>query len=329
VKQDDVRGTGHQPVVDVGRDLIVRPAGPTLAVGILGIGDDAAVLAPPVDRQIVSTVDTINENVHFPAGLPARFIGHRAMAVNLSDLAAMGAEPAWATLSLSIPNSDETWLSGFSSGFLELAAKFGVALTGGDTVRGPLSICVNLQGFVEPGQQITRAGARPGDAVFVTGSIGDAAAGLEKLQAHSDGGILEDKFLRPEPRVEIGRDLAGFASSAIDISDGLAADLGKLMKASGTAAVLDLDRVPLSDGILEAMDRDRARNLALMGGDDYELCFTLPAKDRELAGEIEKKHAVAVTCIGQVIEGSGVMLSGEGADAGKPAGWQHFQPETA
>ena len=304
-------------------------AGSRRADVVLGIGDDAAVLAPPVGRQIVSTVDTINENVPFPAGLPARFIGHRAMAVNLSDLAAMGAEPAWATLSLSIPNPDEEWLSEFSGSFLELAARFGVALTGGDTVRGPLSISVNLQGFVEPGQQITRAGACPGDAVFLTGSTGDAAAGLEKLETQLYCGALADKFLRPEPRVKIGRDLVGSASSAIDLSDGLVVDLGKLMTASGAAAILDLDRVPLSKSLLEVMDRDRARNLALMGGDDYELCFTLPAAKKALAEEIAKKHSVAVTCIGEVIAGSGVILCGEGADADQPAGWQHFQPVTA
>jgi thiamine-monophosphate kinase len=309
-------------------ELIERffaPAGSTRADVILGIGDDAAVLAPPADRQIVSTVDTINENIHFPAGLPARFIGHRAMAVNLSDLAAMGAEPAWATLSLSIPDSDEEWLSGFSGGLLELAARFGVALTGGDTVRGPLSICVNLQGFVEPGRQITRAGARPGDAIFITGTTGDAAAGLERLQAHTCSGPLVEKFLTPEPRVEIGRDLVGSASSAIDLSDGLAGDLGKLMKASGTAARLDLDRVPLSESILAAMDRDRARDLALAGGDDYELCFTLPKAKKGLAREIEEKYSVAITCVGEVIAGSGVMLCGEGADAGMPNSWQHFR----
>lgn len=295
---------------------------------ILGIGDDAAVLAPPADRYIVSTVDTINENVHFPTGLPARFIGHRAMAVNLSDLAAMGAEPAWATLSLSIPDSDEEWLAEFADGLLGLADRFGVILTGGDTVRGPLSISVNMQGFVSPGQQITRTGARPGDAIFVTGATGDAAAGLEKLQTHSYSGALADKFLRPEPRVKIGMDLVGSASSAIDLSDGLAVDLGKLMKASGTAAILDLDCVLLSDNILEEMDRDRARNLALAGGDDYELCFTLPATKKALAREIERTHSVAITCVGEVTSGSGVTLCGEGADAGMPDGWQHFSPVT-
>jgi thiamine-monophosphate kinase len=303
-------------------------AGSTRADVILGIGDDAAVLAPPAGQHIVSTVDTINEGVHFPAGLPARFIGHRAMAVNLSDLAAMGAEPAWASLSLSIPDSDEEWLAEFADGLLGLADRFGVALTGGDTVRGPLSISVNLQGFVQPGQQITRAGARPGDAIFITGATGEAAAGLEKLRTHSYSGTLAEKFLRPEPRVKIGRDLVGYASSAIDLSDGLGVDLGRLMKASGTAAMLDLDRVPLSNCILEEMDRDRARALALAGGDDYELCFTLPQANKALARKIARKHSLAVTCVGEVMSGSGVTLCGEGADAGMPNSWQHFSAVT-
>ncbi|MGI9263462.1 MAG: thiamine-phosphate kinase [Gammaproteobacteria bacterium] len=290
---------------------------------VLGIGDDAAVLAPPPGHQIVSAVDTINEGVHFPAGLPARSIGHRAMAVNLSDLAAMGAEPAWALLSLSIPQADEKWLNEFADGFLGLATGFGVSLVGGDTVRGPLSVSVGVQGFVESGSQLTRAGARPGDAIFLTGKTGEAAAGLELVRG-SRTGPLVDRFLDPVPRVEIGRDLVGVATSAIDVSDGLAVDLARLAKASGVAAHLDLDRLPLSEDVDQLFGPERCRELALAGGDDYELCFTVPPSRKEAVRGIEQRRTVPMTCIGEVRTGCGLLLEGKGASAGVPDAWHHF-----
>lgn len=290
---------------------------------ILGIGDDAAVLAPPADRQIVSAVDTINEGIHFPAGLPARAIGYRALAVNLSDLAAMGAEPAWATLSLSIPEADENWLAEFASGLLGLARRYGVSLIGGDTVRGPLSVSVGLQGFVEPGRQITRAGARPGDAIFLTGQTGEAAAGLE-LIADSGTGPLVDRFLSPEPRVDVGSDLVGIATSAIDISDGLAVDLGRLARASGVEALLDLDRLPISEKVVQLYGAERSRELALAGGDDYELCFTVSENKIETVLKIGRTHSVPMTCIGDIRVGCGLILGGKDARSGVPDAWQHF-----
>ncbi len=291
---------------------------------VVGIGDDAAVLAPPDGRHIVCTVDTINEGIHFPAGLAPDCIGYRAMAVNLSDLAAMGAEPAWATLSLSIPESNERWLGEFASGWFSLADRYSVALVGGDTIRGPLSISVSLQGFVEPGRQISRSGANPGDDLYVTGTLGDAAAGLSVLGT-SDAPELSNRFLRPEPRVEIGLDLAGVATAAIDLSDGIARDLAKLAGDSGIAAELDSDRLPVSQSAIDALGESKARDYALAGGDDYELCFTLPPESRDYARSLAETHGVAVTRIGRMLAGSGIRLTGTAAATGLPLGWQHFQ----
>lgn len=291
---------------------------------VVGIGDDAAVLAPPDGQHIVCTVDTINEGIHFPEGLAPDCIGYRAMAVNLSDLAAMGADPAWATLSLSIPESDETWLEEFAGGWFSLADRYGVALVGGDTIRGPLSISVSLQGFVEPGGQIGRSGANPGEDLYVTGTLGDAAAGLSLLGTGA-APALTDRFLRPEPRVEIGLELAGVATAAIDLSDGIVRDLAKLADESGVAAELDSDRMPISQSAIEALGESKARKFALAGGDDYELCFTLPPESQDYAQSLAENHGVAITRIGRMVAGSGIHLSGASAPSGLPQVWQHFE----
>lgn len=246
----------------------------------LGIGDDAALLVPPAGQHLAVSVDTLVAGVHFPLETDPAAIGHKSLAVNLSDLAAMGAEPAWATLALTLPTADEAWLAGFCAGFFALAREHGVALVGGDTTHGPLSITVQVMGFVPPGQALTRAGARPGDGIYVTGTVGDAGAGLRVAQSKLNlpaliGDQLKTRLDRPTPRVAAGLALRGLASTAIDISDGLAADLGHILEASGVGAELELARLPLSEALRNCGIQEPWR-LAASAGDDYELCFTLP-----------------------------------------------------
>ncbi len=247
---------------------------------VLGVGDDAALLNVPSGSTLVAAVDTIVEGVHFPVGTDARDIGYRAMAVNLSDMAAMGAAPAWALLSLSLPKSEPAWLEGFAAGLYELADRHNVALVGGDTVRGPLVLTVQILGLLPAGKALRRSGAKPGDLVYVSGVPGEAAAGLAVIQKEMAGGdavaFLQQRFLRPEPRVALGRALLDVASAAMDVSDGLLTDLGKLCRASGCAASLDLESLPSSPQMHSLFDDAACDRFALAGGDDYELLFTVP-----------------------------------------------------
>ena len=267
-------------------DLIARyfsHCGAARADVVLGVGDDGAVLECPPGAQLVAAIDSLVEDVHFPAGSPARSIGHRALAVNLSDLAAMGAQPAWALLALALPRADEAWLGEFSAGLDALAREHGVALVGGDTTGGKLCVTVQVLGFVPRGAALTRSGGRAGDALYVSGTPGDSAAGLaleqgrltlpDALQAQ----WLLDRFRYPTPRVALGLALRGLASACIDVSDGLLGDCGRLAQASGCGVRLDYRALPLSPALQAAVGEARARELALTGGEDYELCFTVPA----------------------------------------------------
>jgi thiamine-monophosphate kinase len=289
---------------------------------LLNVGDDAAVLQVPTTRRLVAAVDTIVEGVHFPVGTDAAAIGHRALAVNLSDIAAMGAEPAWITLSLSLPRRDESWLGDFSRGLFALANRFNVALVGGDTVRGPLNVTVQALGLVENDCWLTRSGAKPGDAIFISGSPGEAAAGLQAMQKSiPESSVLIDRFLWPEPRVHLGRALREMASAAIDVSDGLLADLGHITSQSGVAARIDLASLPISPTMSKLFDRNTCERFVLSGGDDYELLFTVP-KNRLL---LMKSLPVQCTQIGEVIHGSGVICH----RSGQPVefvnrGYDHF-----
>ncbi len=248
----------------------------------LGIGDDAALLQVPPGMQLVAALDTLVEGRHFPAGTPPESLGHRALAVNLSDLAAMGAEPAWFLLSLTMPEARVDFLEDLSRGLLNLAQEHRVALVGGDTTSGPLSVSVQALGLVQPGTALQRNAARPGDLLFVSGTPGDAAAGLA-LEMGSPPGRevaaaqqqwLRRRFLFPTPRLALGQALRGLASACIDVSDGLAADAGKLAQASGLRARIDVERLPIS-AALQARLGIAAVRAALTGGDDYELCFTV------------------------------------------------------
>jgi thiamine-monophosphate kinase len=258
----------------------------------LGIGDDAALLDSPASCDLVAAIDTLVDGIHFPHGSPPASVGHRVLAVNLSDLAAMGAKPAWALLALTLPNINEDWLSEFAAGFSDLARAHDVALVGGDTTSGPLCATVQILGHVPRAQALLRSGARPGDLVFVSGTPGDAAGGLavEQGRLHAEAGAatyLRKRFLYPTPRLALGKSLRGYASACIDVSDGLLGDVGKLVHASGCGVDIEYKDLPVSEALVEAVGDERARELALTGGDDYELCFTVnPANVSKLRHEL-------------------------------------------
>lgn len=325
------RKAGTRVAADVAEfaliDLIRKRCHATRADVRLGIGDDAALLAVPAGKLLAVSTDTLVAGVHFPHAATARDIGWKALAVNLSDLAAMGAEPAWATLALTLPGADARWVEEFADGFAELARRHRVALVGGDTTQGPLSITVTIHGFVPDGAALTRSGAHVGDGVYVTGTLGDAAAGLRQMLAKTAGDPdLLERLHRPTPRVEQGLILRGRASACIDVSDGLTADLGHICDASGVAARIDADALPASSALAAAFDAPTRREFQLAGGDDYELCFTAPDA---VAPDLLRKLAdsgCAATRIGRIAAGEGVLVR----DAtGNPVslaqhGWEHF-----
>ena len=296
----------------------------------LGIGDDAALLDSPAGCDLVAAIDTLVDGVHFPHGCPAASVGHRALAVNLSDLAAMGAKPAWALLALTLPNIDEDWLTEFAAGFSELARAHDVALVGGDTTSGPLCVSVQILGHVPRSQALLRSGGRPGDLVFVSGAPGDAAAGLAveqgRLKASADAvTYLRKRFLFPTPRMALGKSLRGFASACIDVSDGLLGDVGKLAHASGCGVELDYEHIPVSEPLVEAIGDERARELALTGGDDYELCFTVnPANVARLRQELPPERW-GYGLIGTLRETHGsCVLKGGNVMEFAHSGYDHF-----
>jgi thiamine-monophosphate kinase len=298
---------------------------------LLGVGDDGALLCPKAGFDLVMVTDTLVEGTHFKAGASPRSIGHRALAVNLSDLAAMGATPAWALLALTLPATEESWIKEFADGFLGLARQHDLALVGGDTTRGPLSVTVQAIGYVPHGRGLRRSGARVGDVVLVSGTLGDAAGGL-----HDSNDYLRQRFDYPRPRIALGESLLEVASAAMDVSDGLLADLAKLTAASGVGATLEIESLPLSKELLGKKGLDEARRLALTGGDDYELLFTMPPArweewQRIWAERSAADQSVAITPIGRIDEHQGLRMT----LAGKPieraalgverSGWDHFK----
>ena len=309
-------------------DLIDRIRARVAARGdvVLGIGDDAAILQPPPGKQLVVTADTLNAGVHFPEATKPGDIGWKTLAVNLSDLAAMGAQPAWCTLSLSLPESDPKWLDGFLDGFLELATQHGIAVVGGDTTRGPLSLGVTAMGFVEPGRALRRDGAQPGDDVWVTGTLGDAAAALQSLLA----GAALDRALRmrldrPTPRVAAGLKLVGMATACIDVSDGLFADLGHICARGGVGAEIELDALPASPALQRFAPAVRHAWQAA-GGDDYELCFTASPRLRDEIVDAMASVEVRATRIGSIVAGQGVRALDDSGNPWQPPrrGYDHF-----
>lgn len=304
------------------------------AAGVkLGVGDDAALLDVPGDHELVAATDTIVAGVHFPQTTTPRAIGHRAVAVNLSDLAAMGAQPRWLLLALTLPAADEAWVAEFAAGFHALAARHGCALIGGDTTRGPLSITVTALGTLPRGQALRRRGARVGDALCVSGGLGDGAAGLRFMQGEFEswrpgGRELVLRFLFPQPQVALGQQLRGVATSCIDISDGLAADLGHVLEASGVGGTVDVDALPRSVPFRLAVPEPAQRTLMLSGGDDYELAFSCaPDQVAELMRQAQRL-GTRVTRIGTVERTRGLRLVDRGGAqvAVERRGHDHFAP---
>jgi thiamine-monophosphate kinase len=306
----------------------IKARAATRADVILGIGDDAAILQVPDGQQLVVSTDTLIAGVHFPDDTDAQDIGWKALAANLSDLAAMGAEPAWVTLALSLPEADADWLDAFLDGFCELADEHRVALVGGDTTRGPLAITIAAHGLVPAGLALRRDGAGVNDDVWVTGTLGDAAGALQQWRAQGLRSLkLRHRLDRPTPRIAAGIALRELASSAIDVSDGLVADLGHILERSGVGAELELGRLPTSRTLAEHFaDEDARWRLQLGGGDDYELCFTA-APAHALA--IEQALAACdtpATVIGRIVREPGLQLHTPEGQAFEPgsAGFEHF-----
>jgi thiamine-monophosphate kinase len=296
---------------------------------VLGIGDDAALLQVPAGYLLVVAVDTLVAGRHFPQHTDAFDIGYKSLAVNLSDLAAMGASPAWATLSLTLPQVDEPWLKAFAEGFFQLATQYRVDLVGGDTTRGPLSITVQLSGLVETGKALRRDSGCPGQKLFVTGTPGDAAYALKQLKA---GGRVDPELLRrlnrPEPRVDFGLALADTGAVAIDISDGLLADLGHIVSASHCGATLWVDRLPRSRA-LQAMPFEDVLTCKLQGGEDYELCFALDADKAGRVQKIAEQQQLLLTEIGVIELQPGVRCQHDDGSIHHPRGhgFDHFLNE--
>lgn len=297
---------------------------------VLGIGDDAAVLNVPTDQQLVVSADMLVAGVHFPVSTDALFIGHKALAVNLSDLAAMGATPAWFTLSLSMPEADTKWLEGFCAGLFDVARQHDIALVGGDTTRGPLTIGIQIMGLVPPGQALQRSGARPGDRIYVTGLLGEAALGLQlvqgqlKLPEEFHTNVLQ-RLHHPLARVSVGLALRKLASSCIDISDGLVADLGHVLTASQVGARIELQRLPLSPAYDAAFEQV-GWEAALSGGDDYELCFTVPPERETVFRNASMRFGVPCSYIGDIEAEPGLRILNEngGLYQVKQSGFDHF-----
>jgi thiamine-monophosphate kinase len=298
---------------------------------LTGIGDDAAIVKPLAGHDLAITTDTLVSGVHFPESTLPYDIGFKSLAVNLSDLAAMGAKPAWVTMALTMPHQDNDFIQAFCNGFFNLANRYSVQLIGGDLTHGPLSITIQALGFTLPQQAVLRSQAKPGDLIYVTGTLGDAGLALKHIQQglainpeyHNE--ILQ-RLQRPEPRITTGECLPTLASAAIDISDGLAADLGHILKASNVGAMINVEQLPLSLALTNTLAAEQAIELALTAGDDYELCFTVSAQKR---AELEKQLSALScrhTCIGEITAKPGLTLRYKNGSKyhGAVLGYQHF-----
>jgi thiamine-monophosphate kinase len=300
----------------------------------LGIGDDAAIIAPAPGLEYAVSVDMLVEGRHFAAGADPALLGHKALAVNLSDMAAMGALPRFALLAGALPEADPQWVAAFMRGFDALASQYDVELIGGDTTRGPRNLCVTVIGELPAGTALTRGGAKPGDTIYVSGTLGDAAlalaaaAGRTRIDAAAQA-ALGKRLAAPEPRVALGVSLRGIASSALDVSDGLTGDLGHILAASHAGATLDLAAIPCSDALrakLAGAERELALACLLAGGDDYELCFTAPPAMREHVDAVSLALGLALTAIGEVHAHAGLVIGDEQGQRlpALPRAFDHF-----
>lgn len=298
---------------------------------ILGIGDDAAILNVPENHELIQSVDTLVAGVHFPIETSAEDIAYKSLAVNLSDMAAMGAEPAWFTLAITLPKDDEVWLKRFSESLSSIAKKYNVQLVGGDTTHGPLCISITINGFVEKGKALTRSNAQVGDKVYVSGNIGDAALSLAAWQGQclltvDSATYLNNRLNRPIPQIELGLLLREYASACIDISDGLLADLGHITTASNVGAKINFEDIPLSKELhLNLTDEELIIPLVLSGGDDYELCFTLPKEKQSDFENAVLEHEIKVACVGEIESKFGVRCFLNTKEVKlQELGFQHF-----
>ena len=312
-------------------DLISRHFTRPAANAVLGVGDDCALVDVTNGMDLTVSTDTMVSGTHFFPDVDPEHLGHKALAVNLSDIAAMGAMPYWAMLALTVPNVDHEWLAAFAKGFFDLAAEYNVSLIGGDTTRGPLTLTVTIMGEVPAGAALRRSGAKAGNDIWVSGTVGDAALSV----AHRHGKLVlteadyHESVMRlyePTPRVSLGQALRGMATAAIDISDGLLADLGHICRLSGVGATVELSSLPVSSIGAKHLHTDAGRTAIVAGGDDYELCFTAPANSRDSIAELTDVLGVPLTRIGQVKRGKGVSLLGPDGKAVKidGRGYDHF-----
>jgi thiamine-monophosphate kinase len=295
---------------------------------VKGIGDDAAIVAAPTGHQIAISIDTLVRGVQFPADISPADLAYRALAVNLSDLAASGATPWWFTLALTLPSSDETWLQNFSRGLFEIAANARIDLVGGDTTKGPLAVTIQVAGIVPTGKALMRSGAEIGDKIYCTGTLGDGCGGLQCWQKKfvgADADYLKTRFVRPQPRLIESSLLLGLANSCVDVSDGLLADLAHIIAASKVGADIDITQVPVSSPLFNQFG-ETALEHALAGGDDYELCFTVSPHKADMVESAFAKQSLRLTHIGHITEGSELRcISPDGSLYTLPkSGYQHF-----
>jgi thiamine-monophosphate kinase len=300
----------------------------------LGIGDDCALLSVPKDSVLAVSVDVLVSGVHFPEQTSAEDIGYKSLAVSLSDIAAMGAEPAWLTLAITLPSMEEAWLDKFCQGLFGLANRYNVQLVGGDTTTGPLVVTTHVGGYVAKNRALRRSGAKPGELVYVTGTIGEAGLGLKILQGSlelpSQYTHLTDKLIerlnRPTPRVEIGKALLGTATAAIDISDGVAADLNHILEMSQVGARLQVENLPVSGCFSDIFEQAGGWEQTLAAGDDYELLFTVPQGTEEKLQQLAEEHSCNITCIGRIEEQPGLRCYSESTLLTlKRMGYEHFR----
>lgn len=312
---------------------------------VLGVGDDAAVLQIPSSLQQCVSTDMLVESVHFPVDAPSALVGQKALSVNLSDLAAMGARPFCFTLSLSLPEYNARWLEGFSEGLSRVAERYACPLVGGDTCTGPLVISIQVLGLAEPQSILRRDGARVGDAVLVTGTLGKGALGLAAmgLPVHFDAGLheqlndlspqaretLENFYYCPQPRLDFARQAAPYINSAIDVSDGLVGDLGHIVHASGAGAIVDSSAIPFAPAVVDCTSPSQRLEAALYGGDDYELCFTAAKENLAALKEVASNLQLQLTEIGEIDQGEGLRIRDQHGNLGaaQTKAYRHFQKE--
>lgn len=317
---------------------------------IVGIGDDAAVVTVPDGKQLVVTMDTLNAGIHFPYPKSASVkqcydklsaslnntitspydIGYKAAVVNLSDLAAMGAEPTWVTLSLSLPETSSRWLEEFSQGFTDVLNRYNVALIGGDLNRGALSITVQAHGLVDKGQAILHSTAQPGDLIYVSGTLGSAAYALALLQAADEAPVLQQvlpALNQPTPRVELGMALQGVVTAMMDLSDGLSKDLTRMLRACHYGAIVDLQKCPVDNILTQQLPIEQIYQYVFTGGDDYELCFTISPEQQETISTISEQLSIPLTEIGRITHMPGITLlnADENCAKLKNSGYDHFE----